>query len=227
MPRAIASRSRNPDVGRQARTRPGDFVTVTICCTDEMVTLFDAGSNDDADRLIWLMRTGWIRLLSGRRVWVGLMLLCLAGCASAPPPAPPPIEAGPVDAKRLVAVLVAGDETPAAFDNAIAYMADELTAAGVPPAQIHRLSASRAGRRRFSPRPRTRCSTACRASKRRAAAAAWSIPTSHGAYQHGLYLVLDNTLMPTELDRVLELGCGEAPTVVIVSACFAGQFTLP
>ena len=177
---------------------------------------------------IRLMRTGWIWLLSGRRFWVGLMLLCLAGCASAPPPAPPPIEAGPVDAKRLGGVLVAGDETPAAFDNAMAYMADELTAAGVPSAQIHRLSASR--RRSPAVEPATSDAVLDRLQSVEVPRGGSCLVylTSHGAYQHGLYLAAsDNTLMPTQLDRVLELGCGEAPTVVIVSACFAGQFTLP
>ena len=73
-----------------------------------------------------------------------LLLAWLAGCATAPTPQPPP-HAGPMDPKTLVAVLVAGDEMPAAFDNATAYMADELAAAGVPPAQIHRLNTSSAG----------------------------------------------------------------------------------
>ena len=87
-------------------------------------------------------RTGWIRRLFSRPFCAALLLAWLGGCAAAPTPQPPP-QAGPMDPKRLVAVLVAGDEMPAAFDNATAYMADQLAAAGVPPAQIHRLNTSK------------------------------------------------------------------------------------
>lgn len=173
-------------------------------------------------------RTGWIRLLSGRRILAGLLLAWLAGCVNAPPLPRPPIAAGPMDPKGLVAVLVAGDDSLPVFDNATAYMADTLATAGVPPAQIHRLSAS--------PRraPSIELATQGDVLKRLQAI---EVPpggsclvylTSHGAYERGLYLsASDNTVMPTQLDRVLELGCGEAPTVVIVSACFAGQFAQP
>ncbi|HLZ66053.1 MAG TPA: C13 family peptidase [Aliidongia sp.] len=157
-----------------------------------------------------------------------MLFLCLAGCASAPPAPRAPIEAGPMDARHLVAVLVAGDESPAAFDNATAYMADDLAAAGVPPAQIHRLNASR--RRAPMAEPATSDAVLSRLQKIEVPRGGSCLVymTSHGAYEHGLYLAAsDNTLMPTQLDRVLELGCGEAPTVVIMSACFAGQFTLP
>ena len=40
----------------------------------------------------------------------------------------------------------------------------------------------------------------------------------------GLYLAAsDSSLMPADLDKALTAGCGEAPTVVVVSACFAGN----
>ena len=133
-----------------------------------------------------------------------------------------------MDPKRLVAVLVAGDEAPAAFDNATAYMADELAAAGVPPAQIHRLNATK--RRAPTAEIATQSAVLERIQK-------LSVPsggsclvylTSHGAYERGLYLAAsDSSLMPAELDKALTTGCGEAPTVVVVSACFAGQFALP
>ena len=172
-------------------------------------------------------RTGWIRLLSGRRILAGLLLAWLAGCASAPPPRPP-IVAGPMDPKGLVAVLVAGDDSLPVFDNATGYMADRLAAAGVPPAQIHRLSASQ--RRASSTELATQGAVLKRlqAIEVPAGGSCLVYLSSHGAYERGLYLsASDNTVMPSQLDRVLELGCGEAPTVVIVSACFAGQFALP
>ena len=173
------------------------------------------------------MRTGCIRLLSSRSFWAGLLLACLAGCASVPGPQPPP-RAGPMDPKRLVAVLVSGDDTPAAFDNATAYMADTLAAAGVPPAQIHRLNASK--RRAPTAEVATGSAVLDRIGKLVVPPGGSCLVylTSHGAYQRGLYLAAsDNTLMPAELDKALTAGCGEAPTVVVVSACFAGQFALP
>jgi len=172
-------------------------------------------------------RTGWIRLLSSRLFWAGLLLACLAGCASAPGPQPPP-HAGPMDPKRLVAVLVSGDDMPAAFDNATAYLADELAAAGAPPAQIHRLNASR--RRAPSADVATKSAVLDRIQRLTVPPGGSCLVylTSHGAYERGLYLAAsDDTLMPAELDKALAAGCGEAPTVVVVSACFAGQFALP
>jgi hypothetical protein len=37
----------------------------------------------------------------------------------------------------------------------------------------------------------------------------------------------ENFLTPAALDRALTEGCGDAPTVVIVSGCFSGGFTQP
>jgi hypothetical protein len=172
-------------------------------------------------------RTGGIRTLLQPHFWVGLLVACLAGCASAPSK-PSQVAAGPVDPKGLVAVLVAGDDTPSAFDNATAYMADTLAAAGVPPAQIHRLNASQ--RRAPTAEIATVDAVLQRLQKIKVPPGGSCLVymTSHGAYQHGLYLAAsDNTLMPAELDHALRAGCGPAPTVVILSACFAGQFAQP
>ena len=50
--------------------------------------------------------------------------------------------------------------------------------------------------------------------------------TSHGVKGEGLYLSsVDEVLTPGELDTALRVGCGEAPTVVVISACYSGQFT--
>jgi hypothetical protein len=130
-----------------------------------------------------------------------------------------------MDPTRLVAVLVAGDDTPAAFDNATAYMADQLGAAGVPAGQIHRLNASQ----RRAPTAEIATQAAVLGTLQKLAmppgGSCLVYLTSHGAYERGLYLAAsDNTLMPAELDKALASGCGSAPTVVVVSACFAGQF---
>ena len=49
--------------------------------------------------------------------------------------------------------------------------------------------------------------------------------TSHGVPGQGLYLsAQEEALTPAALDRALAVGCGRAPTVVIVSSCFSGLF---
>ncbi len=168
-------------------------------------------------------RTGWIRPLAGHPVLAALLFAWLAACASAPSPPRVPVAGGPTDAKGVVAVLVAGDDSLRVFDNATNYMSDTLAAAGVPPEQIHRLSAQH---RRA---PETELATQrLQTIQVPRGGSCLVYLTSHGAYGRGLYLAAsDDVLAPTQLDRALELGCGDAPTVVVVSACFAGQFTLP
>ncbi len=52
--------------------------------------------------------------------------------------------------------------------------------------------------------------------------------TSHGALRRGFALVAtDQILDPDALDRALVAGCGNAPTVVVISACFPGSFAVP
>ncbi len=52
--------------------------------------------------------------------------------------------------------------------------------------------------------------------------------TSHGAHGPGLYLAAhDEFLSPDDLDAALGAGCGAAPTVAIVSACYTGDFARP
>ena len=173
-------------------------------------------------------RTGWLEALAGYPVLATLLCVCLWACASDPSPPAAPITAGPADAKGVVAVLVAGDDSLQVFDNAINYMADTLAAAGVPPSQIHRLSAL--------PRraPETELATQSAVLNRLESihvppgGSCLVYMTSHGAYNRGLYLAAsDDLLTAAALDHALSQGCGTAPTVVIMSSCFAGQFTFP
>jgi hypothetical protein len=173
-------------------------------------------------------RIGWIRPLARHLALAALLFACLAACTSTAPPPRPPITAGPVDAKGVVAVLVAGDDSLRVFDNATSYMADTLAAAGVPPGQIHRLSAMQRRAPETELATQTAVLSRLQSVQVPAGGSCLVYMTSHGAYGRGLYLAAsDDLLTATQLDRALELGCGEAPTVVIVSACFAGQFTFP
>jgi hypothetical protein len=129
-------------------------------------------------------------------------------------------------AARWQVVLAAGDGSLPVFDDATAAFARRLLAAGVPPADIHRLSASavelRAGvaaatRERLlreiadlPVRPGERCLV---------------FLTSHGERGAGLWLAMSGeALRPDALARALSGGCATAPTVVIVSGCYTGAF---
>jgi hypothetical protein len=123
-------------------------------------------------------------------------------------------------------ILVAGDDAQPVFDNATRELSRRLLAAGVPPANIHRLSASNsevAGgvesataehvlRRitELSARPGDECLI---------------FLTSHGERGSGFWLARsDRALTPDELARALSRSCATVPTVVIVSACYSGSF---
>lgn len=48
--------------------------------------------------------------------------------------------------------------------------------------------------------------------------------TSHGLKNHGFYLALGGVLTPAHLAELVNQKCGSAPTVILVSACYSGQF---
>ena len=129
-------------------------------------------------------------------------------------------------AARWQVVLAAGDDAQPVFDNATRALSQRLAAAGVPAANIHRLSASAAEigaavepalagvllqRIAALPaRPGDRCLI---------------FLTSHGERGAGVWLARSNAaLSPDELAQALSRGCAAAPTVVVVSACYSGSF---
>ena len=48
--------------------------------------------------------------------------------------------------------------------------------------------------------------------------------TSHGAKGQGFYLSRVGVLPPSSFAALVNKACGQAPTVILVSACFSGQF---
>lgn len=48
--------------------------------------------------------------------------------------------------------------------------------------------------------------------------------TSHGAKNKGFYLALSGILNPRDFAMLVNKRCGKAPTVILVSACYSGQF---
>ena len=160
-----------------------------------------------------------------RRVLL-FVALALAGCArqQAAGPAQPP------SAQRWVAVLVAGDGSIPVFDNATARMASLLEAGGTPADDIHRLSAAP----EVLSLPRVQVATRARVLDAVAGLhpepgqACLVFITSHGAHGPGIYLApRQEFLSPADLDAALNAGCGAAPTVAILSACYTGGFAQP
>jgi hypothetical protein len=132
--------------------------------------------------------------------------------------------AGPARTWRVV--LVAGDDAEPVFDNATRELNRRLVAAGVPAANIHRLSAS-------NPELANGVESATAEHVLRRITELPARPgdecliflTSHGERGSGLWLARsDRALTPDELARALSRGCAAVPTVVIVSACYSGSF---
>ncbi len=48
--------------------------------------------------------------------------------------------------------------------------------------------------------------------------------TSHGARGQGFYLSRSGILSPARFNQMVKAACKDAPTVVLISACFSGQF---
>ena len=129
-------------------------------------------------------------------------------------------------AGRWQAVLAGGDIAEPVFDNAVAAFSQFLAARGVPPGDIHRLSASR------TPRDVTAEPTSAAQLLRRIAL----LPgrqgdnclvfiTSHGEHGRGVFLAYAGEILtPAALADALSIGCGKVPTVVIVSSCYSGSF---
>ena len=161
-----------------------------------------------------------MRSRSRLRRWVGAATICVvAGHALAAA-----LEARPVE--RWQAVLAAGDDAEPVFDDATRALASRLLADGVPAADIHRLSASRAELHDgvepsriplllqriagLPVLPGERCLV---------------FLTSHGEKGAGLWLARSGaSLHPDALAGALSQGCGAAPTVAIVSGCYTGAF---
>ena len=153
-----------------------------------------------------------------------LLLLLLGGCAGERVTTAPPVRPEPVPERmRFKAVLVAGDDAQAVFDNGVARMADRLAAAGVP---ARRLAASdRAVAAGAVPATLSNVLTAIGSMGAGRGEGCFVFITSHGLPRRGLVLArAKEVLGPAALDRALEQGCGSAPTVVVASGCYSGAF---
>ena len=150
-----------------------------------------------------------------------LLSACDSGVGAPPVPAYQPEQLAGL---RTRAVLVAAESSIKAFDNATARFATALTARGVAASDIHRFSAKDlAGTERSDISGVMRRIGTLEAGPNQACLI---YMTGHGAKDMGIvFLHDDDYLDPKQLDRVLRLGCGVRPTVVVMSACFSGIFS--
>jgi hypothetical protein len=161
-------------------------------------------------------------------------LLLLAACAmlaALPASATPQSDAEQDAAPAMRAVLVAGDGGLRVFDNGVAGMATWLRdTAGTAPDRITRLSASPTviARARAEPASLRNIVQAIAGLKPAPNEACFVFITSHGIRGEGVALSYDDSVLsPVALDRALTSGCGKAPTIAIVSACYSGSFARP
>ena len=153
----------------------------------------------------------------------------VAACASKPNL--PPVasyDLATLAMTRYKAVLIAGDGSLPVFDNAVAAIADGvLKRGGVSGASVQRLSAAP----RVIAQERVRTASldyvlaAIAAMRPGPGQGCFVFATSHGAEYRGLSLrATGEMLSPEALDRALAVGCGNAPTAVVISGCFTGRF---
>jgi hypothetical protein len=124
------------------------------------------------------------------------------------------------------AMAVAGDDSAPVFDNAVKEISEILAARDVRP--INRFTSDPMVARADLPIATAQSmSDALDAAKPRPGQGCLVFITSHGS-RNGVLMRddLDNrqVLDPSALERILDRGCGSAPTVAIVSACFSGIF---
>jgi hypothetical protein len=153
-----------------------------------------------------------------------LAFLTLLRPLAAAVPLPPAWGAG--HAANWQIVLAAGDGSLPVFDDATEAFARRLVMAGVPRADIHRLTANAAQMRAgVEPATRDRLLRRIADLPARPGDRCLIFLTSHGERGAGLWLALSNAaLSPDQLARALSGGCAAVPTVVIVSGCYTGAF---
>jgi hypothetical protein len=168
------------------------------------------------------MRLSWILLASA----IGLGA-CMSNApddiAASVPPAEPP---GPIQKVQWRALVAAGDDSIAVFDNAVDQMTEILSARGV--TRIDRFTSDPMLARQDRMIATTDSMAVALAAKSLAVGqGCFVFLTSHGS-RNGLLLRddldHDRSLDPSAFGRMLDQGCGSAPTVAIVSGCFSGIF---
>jgi hypothetical protein len=166
-----------------------------------------------------------------RRLAALLCLVLLAACAAPARDEAPRVVASPGEVRAYKAVVVAGatgSPDTTMFDNAAITFAAWLRDKGAAdPADVRRFGTSfgRDRARAAGPASLAGVLDAVAALKPGAVQACLVFVTSHGVRGRGILIGAGNeVLSPQALDSALERGCGDAPTVLIVSGCYSGLY---
>jgi hypothetical protein len=154
----------------------------------------------------------------------GLALLALTSACTEP------ASSQPQSPTAYKIVLIAGDNGLRVFDNAVTtFKTRLLSRQGITAPDITRLSAAATPSNRIVKRATfTNVVDAVADMHPAPSQACLVFATSHGVHDGGLYLSANRApLSPLALNLALTAGCGDAPTIVVVSACFSGQFAEP
>ncbi len=151
------------------------------------------------------------------RFVAAILLFLIASCA-------PQQEAVALPPLGVKAVLVGAESEIDAFDNATGRLFDDLKAR-VAPGSLH---VARFAERRIPDTERSALPRILRGIEAMQAGPNDScliFVTGHGSPNRGVALPRSgNFLTPNALDRAITSGCGDRPTVVVISACFSGIF---
>ena len=151
-----------------------------------------------------------------------IALTLLSGCASVEQQGGPPAITPPYRA-----VLVAGDGSLPVWDNAVEAM-QEIMAPSLARGQTRRFSAAQPVIDQGKAQLATREAVVSAISALRPAPGEGCLVyvTAHGTHRQGIFLAASRQhLTPAILNRALDSGCGDAPTIVLVSGCYSGIFT--
>ena len=151
-----------------------------------------------------------------------IALFLLSGCASVEQQGSPPAISPPYRA-----VFVAGDGSLPVWDNAVEAL-QEIMAPNLVRGQTKRFSAAQPVIDQGKAQLATRQAVVSAISALRPASGEGCLVyvTAHGAQQQGIFLAASRQILsPAILNRALESGCGDAPTIVLVSGCYSGIFT--
>jgi hypothetical protein len=136
------------------------------------------------------------------------------------------LPSGPVQHVQFNALAAAGDDSIAVFDNAVDRFTQITAARGID--RIARFTSDPTLARADRPiATADNMAAALDAERPGPGQGCLVFLTSHGG-RHGLLMREDRDnnqgFDPSELGRMLDQGCGQAPTVAIVSGCFSGIF---
>jgi hypothetical protein len=144
---------------------------------------------------------------------------------SAPPATPGVVPPQLLGQQPMVSVLVAGDASLPVWDNAVRDFAALLPRGASAPPQLFTASNDLLARGGFDQSKVGRVLSAIAGLRPAAGEGCLVYATAHGAPREGLAFTPSRSyLTPAALDQALSQGCGRAPTVVIISGCYSGDF---